>query len=288
MNDVKVLVKKANGESEEFSQEKLVRSLKNAGADSYIIDEIVKEIGSWIYEGITTKKIYGAAFAHLRRKKNSSALKYKLKQAIMELGPTGYPFEQFIGKVMEKQGYKTEVAQVVQGYCVTHEVDVIATRDKTQFIVECKYGQSSEKSVSVQVPLYVKSRVDDIIRIREKLNEYHGYIFKGMVATNTRFSSDSISYGRCSGLELLGWDYPAGNGLKDLIDKNTIYPVTVLSSLTKAQKQVLLNSGIVVCGQIMENPKELKFLDMTEAKFQKLLSEIRSICGIKVKNDQTD
>jgi hypothetical protein len=280
MNKIKVLVKKANGESEPFSQEKLERSLKNAGAEAGIIEEILEEIKSWIYDGITTKKIYGAAFAYLRRRKNISAIKYKLKQAIMELGPTGYPFERFIGKILEKQGYTTEVGITVDGFCVTHEVDVIATKGRDQYIIECKYGVSSDKTVSVQVPLYVRSRIDDIIKMRETSGKYDGFIFHGMVATNTRFSPDSISYGKCAGLYLLGWDYPSGNALKDLIDREKVYPVTVLSSLTKAQKTTLLNNGIVACSQIIDDPGMLDRLDISSVKSRNILKEVKSVCGL--------
>ena len=274
-----IQVKKANGELQPFSTEKLERSLRNSGADRVLIAEILKEINSWIFEGVTTKRIYDSAFAYLRRKKNSSSLRYKLKQAMMELGPTGHPFEHFMGKIMENQGYKTEVAQIVRGFCVTHEVDVIATKEKHQLIAECKYGQSSDKSVSVQVPLYVHSRVNDIIRIREKLPEFQGYTFQGMVATNTRFTQDSITYSRCSGLKLLGWDYPEGQGLKDLIDRENIYPITVLQTLTKAQLQLLFEKNIVVCSQILNNIESLDFLRLSPAKQSKLLEEIKSICN---------
>jgi len=244
-----IQVKKANGELEPFSTEKLERSLRNSGADSVLIAEILKEINSWIFEGVTTKRIYDSAFAYLRRKKQSSSIRYKLKQALMELGPTGHPFEHFIGKVMENQGYKTEVALIVRGFCVSREVDVIATKEKHQLIAECKYGQSSDKSVSVQVPLYVHSRVNDIIRIREKNPEF------------------------------LGWDYPEGQGLKDLIDRENIYPITVLQTLTKAQLQLLFDKNIVVCSQILNNIESLDFLRLTPAKQNKLLEEIKSICN---------
>ncbi|MBN2858148.1 MAG: restriction endonuclease [Candidatus Delongbacteria bacterium] len=274
-----MLVKKSNGETEEFSSEKLERSLTNAGADSLLIPEIIKEISIKLFNGITTRQIYSEAFSILKKRKNHTAAKYKLKQAIMELGPTGYPFESFIGKILEKQGYKTEVGIVVDGFCVTHEVDVIATKERDQYIVECKYGVSSDKTVSVQVPLYVRSRVDDIIKKREFSGDYDRYIFHGMVATNTRFSPDSISYGKCAGLHLLGWDYPSDNGLKDLIDRNRIYPVTVLSNLTKAQKQTLLNNGIVVCSQIIDDPKVLDLLQLTAPKLKNLLKETRTICS---------
>lgn len=273
-----IKVKKSNGELEAFSTEKLERSLRNAGADRELISEIIKDINSWIYEGVTTRKIYNSAFRYMHRRKDSSSLRYKLKKAIMELGPTGHPFETFIGKVLEKQGYKTEVALVIDGYCVTHEVDVIATKDHEQYIVECKYGQSSDKSVSVQVPLYVHSRVNDIIRKREKMKEFDGYVFHGMVATNTRFTHDSMTFAKCSGLYLLGWDYPEGNGLKDIIDRERIYPITILHSLTKSQKDLLFNKGIVSCDQIIEFPNVLDPLELSFLKLNKVQQEIRSIC----------
>ncbi|MBN2789467.1 MAG: restriction endonuclease [Candidatus Delongbacteria bacterium] len=274
-----IKVKKSNGELEEFSKEKLEKSLRNAGANDQLIDEIIKDINSWMIDGVTTKKIYKAAFRHLYRRQDHSSLRYKLKQAIMELGPTGHPFETFIGKVLEKQGYDTEVALVIDGYCVTHEVDVIATKDNEQYIVECKYGQSSDKSVSVQVPLYVHSRVNDIIRKREKMKEFDGYVFHGMVATNTRFTHDSMTFAKCSGLYLLGWDYPEGNGLKDIIDRERIYPITILHSLTKSQKELLFNNGIVSCDQIIESPHVLDQLELSILKTDKIQQEIRSICN---------
>lgn len=272
-------VRKANGETELFSSEKLERSLKRSGADSESISEVMKIVTSTLYDGITTGKIYNLAYSQLKKRKNTHVFKYKLKQAIMELGPTGHPFESFIGKIMEIQGYRTEVALTVDGFCVTHEVDVIATKDSIQYIVECKYGKSSDKTVNVQVPLYVKSRVDDIVRKREKIKEYEGFIFHGMVATNTRFSPDSISYAECSGLYLLGWDYPAGNGLKDIIDREKIYPITVLSSLNHAQKQMLLDTGTVICRQIIKDPKILESLDLNLSKKDRVISELNSVCS---------
>ena len=273
-----MLVKKSNGETEEFSSEKLERSLYNAGADILLIPEIIKEISLKLFDGITTRQIYSAAFSILKKRRNHTAAKYRLKQALMEIGPTGHPFEHFISKVMEIQGYKTDTALVIDGHCVTHEVDVIATKNRDQFIVECKYGQSSDKTVGVQVPLYVKSRVDDIVKKREKLREFEGFVFHGMVATNTRFSSDSIAYSECSGLHLLGWDYPAGNGLKDIIDREKVYPVTVLNSLTKQQKQTLLKEGVVICRDISKDPEILSMLDLKQAQIKKILTEIEHLC----------
>ena len=274
-----ILVTKASGEKEALSTDKLRGSLQRAGAGRDIIDEIVADLMTWAYDGITTKKIYTRAFSLLRRKKGGPALRYKLKKAIMELGPTGYPFEHFVGIIFKRQGYSVEVGQILEGNCVTHEMDVIASREKTQHLVECKYGHTQGKHVSVQVPLYVRSRVDDIIKKRKEMPEYDGFSFQGWVFTNTRFSHDSIQYGKCSGLKLVGWDYPNGHGLKDLIEKANIYPITLLNSLTKKEKQFLLKEDIVTCSQLQQQKKILDTLELSNRKYRALIQELDDICG---------
>jgi hypothetical protein len=272
-----ILITKASGEQEPFRIEKLKESLRRSGAGRDIIEQVAGDIEAWLVEGVSTRKIYARAFSLLRKKKKQVASRYKLKQAIMEMGPTGYPFERLVGKVIERQGYAVEVGQIVQGRCVSHEVDVVAVRDHHRLFMECKYGLSAEKTVNVQVPLYVRSRVNDIIdRLRES-GEHSGTTFGGGVATNTRFTSDAIDYGTCSGLFMLSWDYPAGDGLKDIIDRERLYPITVLHSLTKQQKQDLLGRGIVVCRQILEDRGVLSPFRLAKNRYQELMRELDDI-----------
>jgi hypothetical protein len=195
------------------------------------------------------------------------------------MGPTGYPFEHFISRIMELMGYSTQTGVVVEGNCVTHEVDVIATKNKHQVLVECKYGQGAGKIVSVKVPLYIHSRVQDIVKKRQKMNEFEGFTFEGCIATNTRFTTDAIDYATCNDLQLLAWDYPAGNGLKDIIDRERIYPLTVLSHLNRAQKQQLMEAGIVICQQIHTSPEVLNPLQLNTRKRNALLREVDEVCG---------
>jgi hypothetical protein len=274
-----ILVKKASGEEEPFATEKLERSLINAGAKTEIIRKIIEDIERWIHPGVTTKKIYTRAFSLLRQDKTTSSLRYRLKQAILELGPTGYPFEILIGKLFQQMGFGAEVGVVVEGKCITHEMDVIATNDVVQHLAECKYHKDQGKQVSIQVPLYVRSRVDDIIGKRQKMTEYQDFSFSGWVITNTRFSSDSIQYSKCSGLNLLGWNYPHGEGLKEKIEKYKLYPITVLRNLTNKEKQQLLKEDIVTCTQLLAHPEVLSSLDLSKAKYDKLLKELNDICG---------
>ncbi len=273
------LIRKASGEVQPFSTSKLENSLRKAGADNSVIEEIVKDIESWLTDGITTRNIYARAFILLRRKKRSLAARYSLKNAIMELGPTGYPFERFVGQVFKHLGFDVMVGQEVQGQCVTHEVDVIATANGTQRLVECKYYNSQSKFASVQVPLYIRSRVDDIVKKRKSMAEFEHLSFEGWIVTNTRFSSDAISFGNCSGLNLMSWNHPQDNSLKDLIERFRIFPVTTLTQLTKAEKQFLLRKDIVLCNQLLFTPEVLDNLELNPAKRRKVIEEISDLCN---------
>ncbi len=261
-----------------FSREKFERSLSRSGADTETISEIAEEIESWLSEGTTTAQIYGRAFKLLRSKRRSMAARYSLKKAIMELGPSGYPFEQFMGQVFKYKGFKVEVGQEVQGQCVMHEVDVIATDGHHQHLVECKYYNSPGKFANVKVPLYIRSRVNDIIARRKTLSEFNGLQYHGWVATNTRFTSDALAFGECSGLNLMSWDHPHNNALKDHIERYRIFPITVLTRLTKSEKRVLLDADILLCNQLLENPGALAPLNLTDNVHRKVMEELKEIC----------
>ncbi len=279
--ECRINIIKSTGQTEYFDPRKLERSLFNAGASESDIAEITRDICEWIKDGVSTKKIYARSFALLRDRKSSAAPRYRLKQAIMEFGESGYPFEHLIGRVFEKQGYSVEVGVVVDGHCVTHEMDVIATKGKEQCLVECKYTADQGKYVSVQVPLYVKSRVDDIIKKRSRMPEYESFTFSAWVVTSTRFSPDSVRYGACAGLNLLGWDHPAGNGLKEIIEREKIFPVTLLTKLSKQQKQILLDKGIVTCSKLRSNIGELEKMDIGLKKIDHIVNEIEYLTGKK-------
>jgi hypothetical protein len=157
---------------------------------------------------------------------------------------------------------------------------VVATGSKVQHLVECKYYNSQSKFASVQVPLYIRSRVNDIVKKRELLPEYKGFAFYGWVVTNTRFTSDAMAYGECSGLKLMSWDHPKNNGLKEQIENSRLFPVTVLTTLTKTEKQSLLAKKIVLCRQLHQNPKLLDNLELNPVKKKKVISEVHALCTV--------
>ena len=273
------LIRKSSGELEPYSSEKLGRSLKRSGANKEAVSAILNEIEKWIMNEteVPSRKIYKLAFSLLKKRRVGPAARYKLKKAMMEMGPTGHPFESFVGEIFRLRGYNVEVAQVLRGHCVTHEVDVIATKGNHQIFMECKFYQTTGKNANVQVPLYIKSRVDDIIRFRKDDPRFKGYTFSGGVVTNTRFTEDAENYGTCSGLMLLGWDFPPKESLRELIDQERVFPITTLTSLSYSEKQQLMDKGIVICRQVSYEPSILETIGVTGQKKAKVLEEVREL-----------
>ena len=150
------LITKRTGEKVPFDKQKLKRSLERSGASEEDISTIINQVNSRLVDGMSTHKVYQMAYAILRKKSNKVAGKYRLKKAIFELGPTGYPFERFVGELLKYQGYQVQIGQTIQGHCVSHEVDVIAEKANKKFMIECKFHQGGDKKSDVKVSLYIE------------------------------------------------------------------------------------------------------------------------------------
>jgi hypothetical protein len=279
MNPKTTIITKASGETTPFSEEKFKTSLRRSGASSDIIDDITKEVTSNLYKGISTKKIHRLAYGMLKKKLKPFAAKYKLKAAIMELGPTGFPFERYIAAILHYNGYAVTMDEAVQGVCVKHEIDVIAKKNEEIFMVECKYHNAPGIVCDVKIPLYIKARFLDIENVSDKMNGTQIKFHQGWVVTNTKFSSDAIQYGECSGLHLIGWNYPFEKSLNKLIENSGLYPLTCLTTLSKNEKQNLLDNNIVNCREISENPGLLRFAGIGEPRLGRVLSECNLLSG---------
>ena len=90
---------KHSGSIVEFNPVKLKKSLSKSGANAKVVDSIMKQIQSEIYEGISTKEIYKMAFALLKKSANSHAARYNLREAIRLLGPAGFFFEKYTARL---------------------------------------------------------------------------------------------------------------------------------------------------------------------------------------------
>lgn len=271
------LITKTSGEVVPFSEEKLRTSLQRSGASKEMIDSILREIEPKLFQGISTKKIYRMAFNILKLRSKHVAAKYKLKNAIMELGPSGYSFESFVAEILKHHGYITKVSQIVAGKCVNHEIDVVAEKDNTYCMIECKYHNQPGTMSDVKIPLYIQARFQDVKETWRQLPGHEKMIHQGWVVTNTKFTGDAVKYGTCAGLKLLSWDHPKGKGLKDMIDNSGLYPITCLTTLTKVEKQRLLDSKVVMSTDINDDQRILERIGIKGSRLLLVLNEVQNL-----------
>ena len=206
------------------------------------------------------------------------AARYSLKQSILALGETGYPFEKFVAAMLSANGFETEVGIIVKGKCVNHEVDVIAEKGNRHFMCECKFHNRQNKQCNVKVPLYIQARFKDVEASWINIDGHKNKFYQGWIVTNTRFTSDAMKYGNCADLHLVSWDSPKDNGIEDLMDRMGIHLVTCLTTLTRKEKADLIERDIILCLDLCLNPKHLTLINVSEKRQVKILQEANGLC----------
>lgn len=267
---------KADGTTEPFDGSKLEGSLLRAGASVAAAERIRATIESSLFPGARTQDIYKRAFSLLRNDTRSVAARYSLRRALFEFGPSGHPFEDFVAQIFKKEGWNVDHRRVIQGQCITHEVDVYATRGNEYLAAELKYHNDPGYKTDVKVALYVKARFDDIWMCDPKAPGTCP-VDRGFLITNTKFSGQAIEYAGCAGIELMGWSYPAKGNLYDKILETGVYPVTSLTGLKKAEKNLLIDLGIVTVDQLRERRDVLRDLSVPPERIGTIVAEIESL-----------
>jgi hypothetical protein len=275
-----IFITKISGERELWDQKKLERSLRAAGASDEMIKEIVVHVEKDLRDGISTRDIYTHAFQLLKRYSRPVAAQYSLKQAIMQLGPSGFPFEKFIAAMLAAQGYITHTGVIVQGACVSHEVDVVAEKSGERILVEAKYHNSVETKSDVKVALYVHARFQDIQKRLDVSAAGLGVFTRAWLITNTSFTSQAIQYAACVDLALTGWNYPRGHTLQDIVQSTQTHPLTCLTTLSQNHKTALLESGVVLCRDIVNDPRALEGIGLNKARIASVIKEGAALCRV--------
>ncbi|QQG40627.1 MAG: restriction endonuclease [Candidatus Levyibacteriota bacterium] len=269
-------VVKADGSKQEFNEEKVRQSIKRAGIPNDLQNQVLEHVKSKLYENIKTAQIYKHIIEFLGKTNPHAKAKYSLKQAIMRLGPTGYPFEDFVAEIMRTQGYTTYVRTILQGTCITHEIDVIATKNPPaggeKIMVEAKFHNMPGIKTNVHVALYTKARFDDIAMKNNFTNAW--------IVTNTKVTTDAIAYSECQNITIISWEYPQKGNLRDLIEQSGLAPITSITEFSTNDIQKLLENGIVLCRDICKKPEILNLLDMPEDKKKHILDQAAFVCNL--------
>ena len=217
------------------------------------------------------------AFKLLHEQSKSTALRYSLKKALMDLGPTGFPFEKLLAEIFKTRGYKTKVGEMVMGGCVEHEVDVVAYNEKEVIVVEAKFHNMLGTKSDLKDTLYVKSRIDDLKDRPIVLDGVKRQVTDGWLVTNTKFSHSAQKYAACQGMKLIGWSYPEKGNLQDMIESSSIHPVTCLTSINHSEEQLLIEQGNILCHNVTEESLKKAGISGKE-KVDTILSEVKILC----------
>ena len=277
MSERSVLIKKSDGSEEPFKAFKLEKSLRLAGASEIVTRDIIESISSKLTDGTTTRKIYTSAFSMLRRKEHTPvAARYSLKKAVFDLGPSGFPFENFIAEIYRTKGYNVSVDVVLRGKCAEHEVDLIAHSPHKSFGAEIKFHNHQGIKTDLKIALYVHARFNDLVGAER--SSANVWIQEGVLITNTKFTTHAIAYGECVGLSMIGWEYPEKGNLHMLIGETGLHPITCLTTLSSVDKKRLLENKIVLCRSFKGNAHMLERYGIPRRKIPDIVEEADALC----------
>ena len=273
-------VVKASGETEKFDPEKIKRTCMKAGASEELANKIAREVEKKSYDGISTRDILHIASSLLKKEKPMVAARYDLKGAIFRLGPAGFTFEHLIGEIFKEYDYETKVHSIIRGKCVSHEIDIIVTKDDDNYMVECKYHNIPGIYTGLREALYTYARFLDLqdgfkSGFCRKFNQ-------PWLVCNTKFSEDAIQYANCKDMRLIGWNYPANQGLEYLIEKDRLYPITMLRKLDGDSLERLANVNLLLVKDLIRiDIKEIsQITKIPKSKLKILSDEAKSICRV--------
>lgn len=264
---------KHSGNIVDYNPSKLKQSLIKSGASNIEVDTILQTIEGEIYDGISTKQIYKMAFNLLKKASHSHAARYNLKEAIRLLGPAGFFFEKYIARLFASDDYQTLTNFILQGKCVSHEIDVLVKKDNAIAMVECKFHLGKDVNSDVKIPMYILSRFNDLKDRLHTIYTRKDIVSKCWIVTNNRFTSDAIAFAKCSKLNLLSWNYPEDNSLKTKNDTNNLYPVTCLTTLSLAEKDKLLVQDVILVKEIINNSECLEKIGLSLNRIKNVMKE---------------
>ena len=271
-----ILITKADGEREAFDPAKLEHSLQLAGASSTMRARVLAHVMHELKPGMLTEDIYRRAYEVLEKEEEKPvAARYSIKRAVFSLGPSGFPFEQFLAEVLRAHGWSAQAEVMLSGRCAPHEVDVLAEKDGKRIGIEAKFHNDPSGKTDIRNALYVKARYDDL-RTAPQASQR---VDEGWLVTNTRFTRNAIRYAQCSNLTLMGWDYPRTRGLLAMIEERKVHPLTCLTTLSDAEKRRLLEKKIVLCKHV-QTPHILEEYGVKPTHIPQVIDEAQRLCGI--------
>lgn len=246
-----VTIIKSNGERVPFDAERVRQSILRAGGAQVDVDAVVAAVQRSIHASSTTNDVYKAVRHELALRTPGVACRYTLRDALLQLGPAGFYFEQYLAQLLAHTGYTTELPDEFEGSCVRHEVDVVAKKDGKEFAIEAKFRSKTGNVVHLKDVLASYARYLDLLdgAVTHRCPRFDAF----WIVTNGKFSDRAATYGTCKRMPLIGWNFPTRTtGLASMIDRTGLYPVTVLN-ISKAELSSFADAGLLLCDDLTKH-----------------------------------
>ena len=267
-------VQKADGSLQQFDAAKVMKTCLRLGASRRIAEKIVLEIEEQIHDGMRTRDILQMIYSKLRLYQPEISHLMDLRKALSVTSPRA--FEVYIQQLLREHGYTVTPNQIVQGKCIAHEVDAIASKGDQVYLVEIKHHVNYHSPTGLDESRIARAVFEDITDgYQEGTNSFQ--VNRAMIVTNTKFSDHSLQYSTCRGIDLIGWSYPVNNGLQDLIEENQFHPLTCLKGLDDDLYSALISNDIIAMKQIINtSPSELAWrTGRSQQAMDKLIHQAR-------------
>ena len=247
----KIYVVNLRGEKEPFSYSKVFKSARRAGASINLAKNVASKIQESVFPGITTDKIFKQVRRLLKKGDLKSGLRFNLKEAMRKLGPSGFPFEKYIGDIFTELGFKVLLNQIIYSKCARYEIDFVAQKDRLVYLGECKFRIFPGEKIDLNIALSNYARFLDIEE-SSYFKRFPGSKAKSILVTNAKFTKQTIRYSENKGVDLLGWKFPRGRGLERIIEEKKFYPITILPSMTNYLMEIFAQQKMMIIEDILK------------------------------------
>ncbi len=268
------MLKKANGQLVPFDPTRVLRSISRTGVDGKIAKDILRAVEASFTHLMPTRDIYKLISEELEKRKPWAAARYDLRQALIKMGPAGYNFEKYVASILSAYGYKTDTPETYKGACIEHEIDVTAEKDGRTAFIEAKFRHDFGASVTIKDTMATWTRFLDLVDgSKVGLCPHFDEVW---IVTNARFTDQSLEFGHCKNMKLIGWNHPHERSFAQMVDLDSLYPVTILKDLQPAEAETFAKADIMLCRDLV-NANIDSVHQQTGISMQRLKA-IQSLC----------
>ena len=217
----KIKLTKHDGSRQLYDQKKVVNSILRAGIRKDKVTQILGVVEAKLYDAMSTAELYHLVAQEIEKAGLTKHSRfYRLREALAKMDPID--FEKFVDQILSQAGYSCQWNLIVRGFCVEHQIDVIARDNQGKlFFVEVKHHRHFHRDSGLGTIAELWAQLEDLRKGFE--NKRSQYDFNNAwLVTNTKFSNHAKRYARCQNLKLSGWRFnlngrQANEGLEKML-----------------------------------------------------------------------